>query len=353
VSVKDTLMRGAFVLGAALDRLGFPQAVAAARRYQLWKGTGLTVAIYHRIADPTRIVDDLDPELVDATPEDFDAQMTYLRRNFRPVSLDDVLRAHRERRLLPPDSVMVTFDDGYRDNFEVAFPILKRHGIPAAFFITTGYLTDRRLFWWERTDQLVRVAKNPELRLDYPAPEVIDLSTPAAKVRAKSRLNRIIKDHYALDVERFLEGVIKASGARWTDDDGRRLGDRAMMTWDDVRALRAAGMGIGSHTAGHRVLQTLAPADLVSELKASRTTLEEQLGEPVTTIAYPVGKSIAKFPAVRQALADTGYELGFTSRPGPNRLPPEGDPFDMRRISVDRDRPASWTRLRFAIPFLR
>jgi peptidoglycan/xylan/chitin deacetylase (PgdA/CDA1 family) len=352
VLVKDVVMRAAFLVGAALDRLGFSRAVAAARRYQLWKGTGLTVAVYHRIADPTRI-DDLDPELVDATPEDFEQQMTYLRENFRPVSLDEVLRARRERSTLPPDSVLVTFDDGYRDNFDIAFPILKRLGMPAAFFITTGYMNDRRLFWWERVNQIIRTATGSALRLEYPSPEVIDLSTPAAKVHAKSRLNRIIKDHYALDVEQFLAGVIKSSGVSWTDDDSRRHGDRALMTWDDVRTLRAAGMGIGSHTAGHRVLQTLAPADLVSELKVSRATLEEQLGEPITTIAYPVGKSIAKFPAVRQALADTGYELGFTSRPGPNRHPPDDDPFDLRRIAIDRDRPASWTRLRFAIPSLQ
>jgi peptidoglycan/xylan/chitin deacetylase (PgdA/CDA1 family) len=351
-SVKGALLRGAFLVGDALDRLGLGRVVAAARRHHLWKGTGLTVAVYHRVADPSRI-DDLDPELVDATPEDFDAQMAYLRQNFHPIGIDDVLRAHRERRSLPPDSVLVTFDDGYRDNYQIALPILQRHRIPAAFFVTTGYLTDRRLFWWERVNLLVRASTARDLRIDYPAPEVLNLSTPLAKARAKQRLNRIVKDHYGLDVERFMDGVAKASGVRWSEDDCRRHGDRALMTWDDVRALRAAGMGVGSHTVGHRVLQTLAPTDLATELRASRAQLEEQLGEPVTTIAYPVGKAIARFPAVRQALADAGYELGFTSRPGSNRRPPDDDPFDLRRISIDRDRPASWTRLRFAIPSLR
>jgi peptidoglycan/xylan/chitin deacetylase (PgdA/CDA1 family) len=350
-SVKGALTRGAFLVGAALERLGLGRAVASARRHQLLKGTGLTVAVYHRVADVAHI-DDLDPELVDATPDDFENQMAYLRQNFRPVGIDDVLRAHRDRQPLPADSVLVTFDDGYRDNYQLALPILRRHGIPAAFFVTTGYLTDRRLFWWERVNLHIRASKAPEMRIEYPSPEVLDLSTPAAKARAKQRLNRIVKDHLALDVERFMDGVVKACGVSWTDDDSRRHGDRALMTWDDVRALRAAGMGVGSHTVSHRVLQTLAPADLAAELRASRATLEAQLGEPVTTIAYPVGKAIAKYPAVRQALTDAGYELGFTTRPGTNRLPPDDDPFDLRRISVDRDRPASWTRLRFAIPSL-
>jgi peptidoglycan/xylan/chitin deacetylase (PgdA/CDA1 family) len=348
---KGPLLRGAFLVAGALDRLGLSPAVVAARRYLLTKGTGLTVAVYHRVADPTNI-DDLDPELVDATPEDFDAQMAYLRRNFRPVSIDEVLQANRERRALPPNSVLVSFDDGYRDNYQLALPILQRHGIRAVFYVTTGYLTDRRLFWWERINMHVRASTARELRLDYPAPEVLDLSTPAAKARAKQRLTRIVKDHRALDVERFLDGVTQGCGVRWSDEESRRHGDRALMTWDDVRALRKAGMGIGSHTTTHRVLQTLAAADLETELRASRATLEEQLDEPVTTIAYPVGKSIAAFAAVRRALADAGYELGFTTRPGMNTLPVEGDPFDLRRISVDRDRPAAWTRLRFAIPYL-
>lgn len=350
--MNDAIMRGAFLVAAALDRVGFPQVVAAARRYQLWRPTGLTVAAYHRVSDPARS-NGLDPELIDATPQEFEAQVGYLKENFRIVTIDEVLRAHRERRPLSPDSVLITFDDGYRDNYEVAFPILKRMGVPAAFFVTTGYLTDRRLFWWERVNNFVRSATVQQLRIEYPAPEVIDLSTPKAKVRAKARLNRIIKDSFGLDLERFLAGVVKAGGIPWTEDESRHHGDRALMTWDDVRTMRAAGMGIGSHTAGHRVLETLPPAELAKELRSSRETLEEQLGEPVTTIAYPVGRSIAKFPAVRKALAEAGYELGFTSRPGVNRLPPHDDPFDVKRVTVDRDRPPAWTRLRFAIPSLQ
>jgi peptidoglycan/xylan/chitin deacetylase (PgdA/CDA1 family) len=339
------------MLAAALDRLGLPQAVATARRLRLWNGCGVTVAVYHRVADPA--TDQLDPDLVDATPEDFDAQMSYLRRHFRPVSVEEVLRAYRERRPLSPDSVLVTFDDGYLDNYKVALPILQRHSIPALFFITTGYLTDRRLFWWERVSHHLRACQAPEMRLEYPAPEVLDLSTPAAKAAAKRRLTRIIKDHHGLNVERFLDGVSKACGIDWNDEVSRGHGDRAMMTWDDVRAMRAAGMGIGSHTESHRVLQTLVPGDLTHELRSSRAVLEQQLGEKITTIAYPVGKSIAEFPAVRQALVDAGYELGFTMRPGLNRLGPAEDRFDLRRISVDRERPAAWTRLRFAIPSLQ
>jgi peptidoglycan/xylan/chitin deacetylase (PgdA/CDA1 family) len=348
--MKGPILRGAFLAAEVLDRLGLPRALMAARRRQIWKTGGLTVAVYHRVAEPAG--DELDPELIDATPSEFDSQMAYVSRNFHSVGIDDVLLARREGRPLPPDSVLITFDDGYLDNHNHAFPILQRHGIRATFFITTGYLTDRRLFWWERVHKFVQGSTVREAHLEYPAPETLDLASPQAKARTKRRLTRIIKDHDALDLERFLDGVSKAFGVSWTEDDSRRHGDRALMSWEHVRAMRAAGMGIGSHTCSHRVLQTLIPADLVSELRASRATLEEKLDEPITTIAYPVGKSISSFPAVRRALIGAGYELGFTTTAGLNPLRADEDMFDLRRISVDRAQPASWNRLRFAIPTL-
>src|SRR6266403_2261998 len=79
--------------------------------------------------------------------------------------------AARRRGLLPPDGVLVTFDDGYADNFEHALPILRRHGIRALFFVTTGCLTDRQLFWWERVNLLVRRSEERALRIEYPFAE--------------------------------------------------------------------------------------------------------------------------------------------------------------------------------------
>ena len=173
---------------------------------------------------------------------------------------------------------------------EHALPILRRHGIRALFFVTTGCLTDRQLFWWERVNLLVRRSEERALRIEYPFAEEIDLSTPAAKAAAKKGLNRIIKTHYDLDLERFLDGVATGCRVPWSDAQGRALGDRILMTWDQVKSLRKAGMSIGSHSHAHRVLQTLPPAALRADLKLARSLLEGHLDEPVRTIAYPVGE---------------------------------------------------------------
>lgn len=337
-------------LASFADRTGLLAHTMSARRAG-WVAPGLLVVLYHRVV-PLAEVGALDPDLVDATPEDFDQQMAYLRQHHRPVSVEDVLEAHRAGRDLAPGSVLVTFDDGYLDNFEHALPALERHGIQGLFFISTGHLSERTLFWWERLSLMVRRSAVQKAHLDYPAAEDLDLSGPAAKVRVVRRLNRIVKDHFGLDLERFYAELERALAVTWDANEEHRLADGVLMKWDHVRAMRRAGMGIGSHTRAHRVLQTLPHDVLADELCASRAKLELELGEPVTTIAYPVGKPIAHIAPVRRAVAQAGYELGFTTRAGLNRLSKSPDPLDLHRLSIDREIPIALKRTWMALPFL-
>jgi peptidoglycan/xylan/chitin deacetylase (PgdA/CDA1 family) len=343
--------RSVVLVGTVLARMGVPLAGLAARRLGLWPGAELTVVLYHRVVDPSGI-GDLDPDLIDATPQEFDEQMAYLRRNFHPVGIEEVLAAHRGGPPLPRDSVLVTFDDGYLDNHDHALPILAKHGIRGLFFVSTGHVTDRSLFWWEQISLLVRRSTSSSARLEYPRIEALDLSSPEAKVLATRKLNLVVKDYYGLDLDRFLAGVAKACGVSWSDAEGRERADRSLMTWDQVRALRAAGMGVGSHTQSHRVLNTLPPAALEAELRQSRAMLEERLGEPVTTIAYPVGRSIKMLASARKAVAAAGYELGFTTTPGTNRMGNGADAYDLRRLAIQRGMPSGLAQVFLSFPAL-
>jgi peptidoglycan/xylan/chitin deacetylase (PgdA/CDA1 family) len=110
-------------------------------------------------------------------------------------------------------------------------------------------------------------------------------------------------------------------------------------------------MDVGSHTQTHRVLQTLAPDELARELTGSREFLERVLGEPVLTISYPVGKALANAPAIRNAVRQAGYELGFSNGTGVNHAW-RFDPFDAKRISMDVDVSPSFYRAMVAMPYL-
>ena len=315
-------------LSSLLGHLGASQAWLAARR--LGRPRWLTVLNYHRV-DHLEAACDVDEGVLDATPESLDRQLRRLRRHCTPIALGELL-AHLDGALLPANPALVTFDDGYRDNLVNAVPILERHGIRATFFIATAYVTQRRPFWWDRISWALKHARRKEFRLDYPFGTEVNLADGIAG--PASHLHRLVKKTPRLDLERFLDDLVTRSDAPWESTTERRLADQLIMTWDDVRALRRAGMDVGSHTRTHRVLQTLAPEELPAELAGSRADLESELGEPVSTIAYPVGPSIAGEPEIRAAVVATGYRLGFTYGTG---LQPLGalDPLDIRRLAAD------------------
>ena len=143
----------------------------------------------------------------------------------------------------------------------------------------------------------------------------------------------------------------RAADVGLTREQERSLADALVMTWEQVRALREAGMDVQSHTSTHRVLQTLAPRQLLAELSESRATLEAVLGEPVRAIAYPVGKSLRAVPDIARAVREAGYELGFSNGTGVNWIH-AFDALDAKRLSMDRSMPDAFFRAVLAFPFL-
>jgi len=269
-----------------------------------------------------------------------------LKSHFNVVGIDE-LCAFRAGAPLPPNPVAITFDDGYLDGYETALPILKKFGCKAIFFVATAFVGERRLYWWDRAAYVLKATALPKIRLEYPFPIEIDFTRD--RRREIHRVFRIIK-HQSLDIERFLNELGAAARVEWNPDRERAFADRLLMNWDQVRALREAGMNVESHTRTHRVLQTLTAAELADELLGSRRELERELGAPVRSIAYPVGKPLARSSPIRAALVEAGYELGFTNGTGPTALWGDIDPFDVRRQTVERDLSEEYLLSILAVP---
>jgi peptidoglycan/xylan/chitin deacetylase (PgdA/CDA1 family) len=261
--------------------------------------------------------------------------------------------------------VLVTFDDGYRSCLEVATPILRAVGMPATFFVATRFVEERRLFWWERIAVMLAAARRKGLRAvsvalpPGPASPAAAVAFDASEPRALETVGRVVKSTAGLDLERFLTALGAALDEPWTVARDRELADRLIMTWDQVRALAAAGMDVESHTRSHRVLQTVPTAELADELAGSRRDLERALGRPVRALAYPVGHSLAGDPVLRGAVTGAGYRLGFTNATGVNTVLPaplrglrEVDPLEVRRLAMGRDYSDSMFLGQFAVPQL-
>jgi len=313
----------------------------------------VSIITYHHVQDHDPSYP-YDPDVADATPAQFRWQMEALARHCTPIGVDELLRAIGGAPL-PRNPVMVTFDDGYLSCHDTALPILRAVGIRATFFIATKYITDRRLYWWERVALLVGRGVKPGT-VTYPT--TLELVPREAATRRK--INDTIKDAKNLDLERFLDEVAVALGVPWSREIEAEYANGLIMTWDQVRALSRAGMDIESHSRTHRVLQTLDDAGLASELLGSREDLESQLGRPVRAIAYPVGRRLGHgTERIREAIEAAGYRIGLTNASGVNRIWPKAlgkgrkvDPLDIRRLSLDRSMSDAMFLTQIALPRL-
>ncbi|HEU0033257.1 MAG TPA: polysaccharide deacetylase family protein [Kofleriaceae bacterium] len=322
-------------LAGLLHRAGALGAVMQLRR--LAPVPNLSIITYHHVYDIDASYP-FDPGTVDATPAQFRRQMELLARYCTPIGVDELVRAV-DGEPLPQNPVMVTFDDGYASCHDVVLPILRAVGVRATFFISTSFVSERRLYWWERVSLLLAGAKRDHATITYPHRVELERQDPGLR----ARLLVIVKTTPALDVDRFLDELATAFGVDWNRDIEAEYADDLIMTWDQIRTLARAGMDVESHGRRHRVLQTLDTDQLEDELTGSRTELETQLGRPVRAIAFPVGRRINRETRIRDAIAAAGYRIGMSNKTGVNRLWPVSlrgmfpiDPFDVRRLATDR-----------------
>jgi peptidoglycan/xylan/chitin deacetylase (PgdA/CDA1 family) len=294
----------------------------------------LRVLAYHRILP--RLDEEnypFDVELVSATLEEFDWQMSYIARRFHPVSCQQVTDAMRGGRPLPTRAVMVTFDDGFDDNHDVVLPVLVRNNVPGLFFLITGYINTSQVLWFERLVYVILRTPIPKLRLDalqYTSDAGDSVGSRRAAAAALLRLLKRTPHAVRLEVLEELDRVAQVE----ISPDDRQFS--APMTWDQVRAMADAGMEFGSHTVTHPILSTVTDAAMLAcELRDSKSAIERQIDRPIATLAYPEGGRDAINDHVLTATRDAAYALAFTYEAGANRIA-SADPLQLRRIHVER-----------------
>jgi peptidoglycan/xylan/chitin deacetylase (PgdA/CDA1 family) len=314
------LGRRALDRAGLLDRLFWLRARLGRRE--------LAVLTYHRLGHPDD-AGELDPGVFESTPDELAAQLDVLRAHATVVSLADVRRFFRGRRM-PPNPVLITFDDGYADVPQRVLPVLRKAGVPATFFIPTAFPDAGRLFWWDRIWLLVQRCRRDRVELHYPERLVLDpLHAPAAAARA---LCWAVKRTERLDLTRLWDGFEQDAGVALDAAEERALAARTILSWGAVRRLRGAGMDVQSHSHDHIILNSLSLEAAQRDLARSARVLREALGEEVYAVAYPVGYELAG--PLRGVPPAAGFELGFTNGTG---LCAEAhlDALNVPRISMD------------------
>lgn len=283
----------------------------------------LTIFGYHRMTYPGKRTLFNDTVFDAPLPETFRTQLIWLKSHADPVSELDVYYAVLGRLKLPRRAIMITFDDGYRDNYDLAFPILRDLKIKALFFIPTQAIDERRLGWWDQISWCLNSSRLHEIRLRGK-----HFSLREGRNATEDFIKNEMTTVPAYQNRDLLEDLYHACDVR---PPSREVCDQELMTWDHIREMKKSGMGIGSHTHSHRVLSTLHLNEQRFELQHSKTILERELGEPVISIGYPVGGYEHFNPETQSLALEAGYTLGFSYLTGVNHV---GllDPLDLRRI---------------------
>ena len=259
---------------------------------------------------PTRF----DDGVFDTDVETFRRQMEWLKASTVVLDETQLLRLGRGDDL-PRGALYseVTFDDGYIDCFTLARPVLDDLGIRGIFFIPFDMLETRRLGWWDVAAYLLKSSRHGSIQVDG---QKYDLQGDFQG--SLRRILGVFKLQPAERSEALLARIADACGVALPSRD---LQSAELMTWEQVRAMQAAGHGIGSHTLSHRVLATLSPEAQASEIKGSKGSLEAMLGRDVLSFAYPVGgPQHINDHSVRLA-REAGYQQAFTFLTGLASLP--------------------------------
>ncbi len=296
------------------------RAGALLRGVGAWRG--LLVLAYHRIGDGSASA--LDRALWSATPDELDAQLQLLQRSVDLIGPGDIRDALSSRGR----HVLLTFDDGYRDNFEQALPVLSARGAPAVFFLATGFLDQPRMPWWDEVAWMVRTSD----RAGLPA-GIVNGELPfhdATREEAVAALLARYKRLPGPETEAFLDRLADATGSgRCPASEAEGL----WMTWDMARALRDAGMAFGGHTQTHPVLARLSQAEQAGEIDTCARRLREELDVGMELFSYPVGLRDSFDGVTRSLLGERGVQHAFSCYGG--RPPREGwDALDIPRTTV-------------------
>jgi peptidoglycan/xylan/chitin deacetylase (PgdA/CDA1 family) len=257
----------------------------------------------------------------------FREQLQILQRQFRIVTLAE-LASRLETNELEPGLAVITVDDGYEDFRRVAFPILEDEGVPATFFVTTGFIDKTTWLWPDVLEYAIEhsAVRQPDFSC-FGIPQTMDLDTTAGKAVAWKGLVDALLDlagderstHLAA-VARNLEVAMPA-----VPDEAH-----APVSWDDIREMSRAGIEIGAHTLSHPRLTRLSDDELQREIIGSKRRIEDEIGQRVTSFCYPNGAPADYDDRVADAVRSAGFNCAVVAHFDGQR----GDRFRLRRLGV-------------------
>lgn len=254
--------------------------------------------------------------------ERFKSHLEYLKKYHRVISLEEWLKGRTGGRKAPDHAAIVTFDDGYESNYKLAFPWLKRAGLPATIFLTTRFVDSKEWLWTDR--------------VEYAVDGGFSLPTQFHDRASRIAYEKKIRGRFKRIPQGFRAGVLE----RLEERRGRKLAQEPNLPeiyrpleWAEINEMVQSGLvSIGSHTHTHAILTRCRPQEAEEELLLSKEIIEKKTGRPCRLFCYPNGERGDFNEETKRRLKEAGYLAGLTTVFGANDA--ESDPLELKRIGA-------------------
>ncbi len=285
----------------------------------------IVIVMYHRVCPEKDYWSSLA-----LNTQSFEQQIEYFSSNFKVVPLGEIAQLIHQRRPFPKKAVVITFDDGYKDNYSYAYPILKKYGVPATIFLTAGYIGSDKLFWWDKISYLIHHTQTSQLHLG-------DLGSHRFQsIEDRHYASHIIIEHLkklpdgTKDV--LMNKLLDISQVSIPSDLGRDL----FLSWEEVKEMSKGGIDFGAHTVSHPILTNIPLKQAQDEIIQSKMSIEDEIEKEVTIFSYPNGNFNSELV---RFIKENGFTCAVSTSSHTHSKPvhPSDNPYTLSRIDAIDD----------------
>jgi len=285
-----------------INFIKFPEAYMFFRKKIF--GRHIVVFVYHRVHPGKG-----NARVANICPEEFEKQIRYLKINFDIYSIDKLINVLKNNQIDNEgikNIAVVTFDDGYKDNYVYAYPILKKYKIPASIFLITDYIGKGKLFWWDEIKYILYYTKKEKINL-------LNLGTFLLTDNEKKfscflfllkkfkKMSSELKNKYINDLQNVCNVIIPLD-----------LGKKRILSWDEICEMKDNGISFGAHTLTHTNLKNADLEEAEKEIVQSKAMIEKKVKTNVRSFAYPYGSKFYGNKIVK-LLKNNGFDCAFTT----------------------------------------
>lgn len=292
-----------------------------------WGADRVTVLAHHRVTDEGALASFpyFQPN-ISATPAMFEAQLAYVVAHFNVISVADLAAYVVEGKPLPPRPLLITFDDGFLDNYEYAYPALKKLGLPAVIFLMTSRMDNPVPAWWDECAYYFFHTEQMQAELPLIGQQTFD--SVAGRMTVRDQLTEALKRVPEAEKLSALAATGEVLGVAPPPAD-----PGLFVNWDQVREMVNNGVACMPHTVNHPILTRVSPDEQQAEVIGSRDRIRDETRQQTVAFAYPNG-GVADYNATTvRILQEAGFSVAFTLVPGPMRPASlRRHPFEIQRV---------------------